>query len=628
MHLTAHMVLVLAMLLCLGLAGAACIQSWRGGHSLASWLENGHILQTGLISASCAVLLIALAGHDYSYQYVANYTDNFLPFFYTLTAFWAGQAGSMLFWAWCVAIFGLCFSFTASYRMLAPATKLHFWLFFLATMGFFLLLLVSWSNPFLELIPAPADGNGLNPLLRNPGMIFHPPLLFLGYAGFTIPACLAMAAMVSGQDRKTWLPACRNILLLSWLFLTAGIVLGGWWSYMELGWGGYWAWDPVENASLIPWLAATALLHTGVAESRRGVLRRTNVLLAVLTLVLCFLATYLVRSGVVDSLHAFGGSGVGLPLLIFILAVPILVIATLLTTGGEKTRPLAGIFQREGFLFLAACVLLTIGLIILMGTFWPVLSQLWSDAPTGLDQGFYNRVCLPLFALLTLMLALCPWLGWKGGVRNKKAVAGLIIFFVAVAVGLWLYGIRLPTALVGAAGAVACLAGILMLFLLEPSIRRRRTAWGAYGVHVGLALMVLGISFSGPYQVSREAVLGPGETITLEEYDITHDGLRQDETTSMVFIESTLTVSKDGRKLGTLTPQRRLYRKFDSPFAEVSVIPGLGDELYATLLSADEDDNVTIKVSVNPLVNWIWIGGTLMCLFPLLALTRRKERKA
>ena len=285
------------------------------------FVEKANLCLTGCYIIASAILIYALASYDFSLVYVASYTDRLLPLFYRITAFWAGQAGSMLFWAFSVAICGGLFQLTRSYKSLTPDTRLWYWVFYLGIMSFFGLILVTWNNPFLMNHAVPQDGNGLNPLLQNPGMIFHPPLLFLGYGGFVIPSCLALAQALSRRqaDEAAWTDVARPFTLAAWAMLTAGIVLGGWWAYMELGWGGYWAWDPVENASLIPWLIATAALHTMLIQTRRNKLHGVNVFLMALTTISAFFATYLVRSGVVQSVHAFGSGGVGVPLLLFIL---------------------------------------------------------------------------------------------------------------------------------------------------------------------------------------------------------------------------------------------------------------------------------------------------------------------
>lgn len=630
MHLLAYLLLVASLMFSIGFGIVAAMHIWQGRTIILPWVEKAHMMITALMTVSSFVLLWALVNYDFSNVYVASYTSLDLSTFYRMTAFWAGQAGSLLFWALSVAVFGLFFLASPAYQSLSDGTKLWFWLLFLAVMAFFLLLLTTWSNPFKMVDPAPADGNGLNPLLQNPGMIFHPPLLFLGYGGFAIPGCLALAQALNGTYRQegSWTGVTRNFILISWLCLTAGIILGGWWSYMELGWGGYWAWDPVENASLIPWLVASAFLHTSVIESRRGKLHRVNIFLMALTSISAFFATYLVRSGVVDSLHAFGDGGVGTPLLIFIIIFTFISLLVALQYRHPESRPLSELASREGFLVLAAWALLALGLIILVATMWPVFSKFWSDNPMGLEPAFYNRVCLPLFVLLSALLMVCPWLGWKGGVRDVKKAGIVGVVFLGAGAGLMSMGYTIPVAVAGAATAIAALAGIVLLFATEPAMRRNFRSIAAYGVHVGLALTVLGIAFSGPYKMETEGEIKPNETMQVGDYTFTYTELHEGSDPAYIFIQSDLTVSRDGKVVGEIHPQRRLYHKFQrSAFAEAATIPGLGNEIYGTLLGADQDGVITVKLSVNPLVNWVWIGGTLMCLFPFLGLTRHRKEE-
>ena len=625
MHVFAHSCTLITLIISVCLCFFSAYIAWTGrNEQWTGWLEKGQLISTGLMTLGSLILLLAFIRQDFSFKYVADYSDSFLPLFYAVTAFWGGQAGSFLLWAWLAALFTAIFIFTAGYRELRGETKAFFWIFYFSVQAFFLLIITGPSNPFLKLAVPPQDGHGLNPLLQNPGMIFHPPLLFLGYAGFTVPCCLAFASWVTSEPRP-WLRAGRTWTLVSWTFLTAGIVLGAWWSYMELGWGGYWAWDPVENASLIPWLSATALLHTAVVQTRKKALHKTNVFLIGLTLLLCFFGTYLVRSGVIDSLHAFGGAGVGTPLFFFLISGLAITVVITFTGRAKEPRSLRTLISRQGLLVVAAWLFLALGAVVFLGTMWPLISKIWSQNPIGLKPDFYNRVCLPIFALASVLLVFCPWLGWKQGIRNLKTFRVVAASIIPAAAFLFWAGVRDPLPLVAAVSAVVCILGIAALFFAEPGLRRMKTAWAAYGVHVGLALVVLGVAFSGPYQVSKEMILKKGESVVLEKYTFTYEEFREHSDPAMAIAEAKLRVEKDGRPLGTLLPQRRMYRNFPDPFAEVSVIPGFGDELYATLLGFSRDhSSVTLKITINPLVNWIWIGGTLMSLFPFLGLGRRK----
>ncbi|GAB7024354.1 heme lyase CcmF/NrfE family subunit [Salidesulfovibrio brasiliensis] len=623
MHLTAYAVLLAGLLLSLFSAAWAARSAWQDSGEGLRPVELGSYGAAGCVIASSVILLAALMTRDYSFQYVYENVDETLSFMYTITGFWGGRAGSLLFWELIITVSGVLFSLSPRYRALGDRTKLYFWVFFLMFQAFFLLLLTCWSNPFIKLTPTPLDGRGLNPLLRNPGMIFHPPLLFLGFAGYTVPACAALAAYIAGEP-KSWVKLTRNWSILAWVFLTAGIVLGGWWSYMELGWGGYWAWDPVENASLIPWFAGTAFLHTAVIEARRGALQRTNVVLISMTLLLCVFSTYLTRSGVIESLHTFGKSAVALPLVIGMVAQAVLTVMVVLFGEKHVTRSLSDLNSRQGLLVACAWFLLALGLVVTLGTMWPVISQLWSTQSVGLGPDFYNRVTLPFLSLLVLMFAVCPWLGWKSGIRDMRGFVAVIVIFVLSAGAFWFMGYHKPLAVFSAASAVAAIATVVLLFLLSSATRKNFTAWGQYGIHLGVAMLALGIAFSGPYKVETEAVLGKGETVRLGGFDFTYIDHVQDETKEFsARLTARLAVKKDGEPLAVMHPEKRIYRSYPGQqFAEVSVVPSLGDELYATVLGITEDGKVSFQISVNPLVNWVWIGGTVMCVMGL-ALFRR-----
>ena len=320
----------------------------------------------------------------------------------------------------------------------------------------------------------------------------------------------------------------------------------------------------------------------------------------------------------VQSLHAFGAGGVALPLLLFIVLGLGLTFTVILLGEQPVYRSLSSPLSRQGFLVMAAWLLLGVGLVVTLGTMWPVLSKPFTANPVGLDADFYNRVCLPLFTLIILLLCACPWIGWKEGIRNKPGLFAVLGIFLGSAVALFAMGVRNPTALIAAAGGVAVLAGMILQPVLLPGVRRVRKSLGAAGVHAGLALVFVGIAFSGPYQVVREQVVEPGGSLQVEDYTLTYKDMTQESSLEMAVARARIEVSRDGEVMGELLPERRVYRGFESPFAEVSVMPGLGDELYAVLLGFDQSDRISLKISVNPLVNWVWIGCTVMCLMGLL----------
>ena len=618
-----------------------------------------------LTTLASAILLYAFAAHDFIVQYVAQYSDRTLPLFYRLTAFWAGQAGSLLFWAWSVAISGAFFVLLPTFKRLSTQTKLGFCLFFLGIMGFFLLLLTIWSNPFITLSFTPQDGRGLNPLLQSVGMLFHPPILFLGYGGFVVPGCLALAQAMSGnlfsQQRQepveeSWEQATRPFILGAWALLSAGIIIGGWWAYMELGWGGYWAWDPVENASLIPWLVASAYLHTAVIGSRRGKLQRINVFLMAATTISAFFATYLVRSGVVQSLHAFGSGTVGTPLVIFILAALFLALIISFHRPNPSAEPLEDISSKEGLLLIVAWLMLALTFIILVATMWPVIinalkahaeylpgfiTSRLPGSPSGLDISFYNTVCLPLFTLFAVLLIICPFRKWKlipgsPGFSHPSLPAAALLTALVLAAGLWRAGITHPVALTAAACSLAATLGIIALFAFNRQLFSVKTLLAAHGVHIGVLLMTLGIAFSGPYQEQYTLQLERGQVkpagafqIGLNELYEGESRIRDDGAPNFRFIEAELVImDHNGKQLGVMAPQRRLYANFEEQsYAHVVTRFSLGNEVYAILLGIDANHRATVAININPLVNWLWIGGAFMSLFPFFSLQRVRRMK-
>ncbi len=634
MYLFAFLLIVVSMgLSCLG-AGTSLLA--LGGRTsarprLAEFAGLGTALAFALASG---ILLYALVTSDFSVVYVADYTDRGLPLFYRMTAFWAGQAGSLLFWALAVSLCGVVFQFSQAYARLSAGTKHWYWVFYLAIMAFFAMLLATWNNPFLVSHGVPADGSGLNPLLQNPGMIFHPPLLFLGYGGFVIPGCLALAQSLNHAGAEPrWTELARPFVRSAWGFLSAGIVLGGWWAYMELGWGGYWAWDPVENASLIPWLVATAALHTLSIENRRGKLAATNVFLMALATISAFFATYLVRSGVVQSVHAFGDGGVGEPLLLFVGFSLALSLWIAVGTRNPSSASLNGLESREGFLVLTAWLLLALGGIILVATLWPVITSAWAvfsggtrSGSVGLTAGFYNRVCLPLLAGLMALLAVCPWLGWNGGIRRKTGFFASLLVLAGGMAALWFWGYRLPTSVLAASSAGAILVGSILL--LREKAFRTGNALCVCGLHAGAAIMALAIAFSGSYKIEADLFLKRGESATVGAYTVTLKEMYAGRDEGYQFIEGELVVQKGSEECGVLVPQRRVYDKWrQMQFAEASTLFSLGSEVYASLLGVDESNTFRFRVSVNPLVNWLWIGGAMLSIIPFFMMRshRRKD---
>lgn len=595
-----------------------------------NWIEKIHLGITLAFILASGVLLRALLSYDFSFIYVASYTDKALSFFYRLTAFWAGQAGSMLFWALAVVLCGTVFQLSKSYQNLSVETQLWYWTFYLSLIAFFGLLLVTWNNPFLISHSVPQDGNGLNPLLQNPGMIFHPPLLLLGYGGFVIPGCLALAQTMSSASEQElpWASIARPFTLSGWAFLTAGITLGAWWAYMELGWGGYWAWDPVENASIIPWLTATAALHILIIQKQRNKLHSYCVFLMVLTTIAAIFATYLVRSGIVQSVHAFGEGNLGTTLLTFIAVSSILAVWISIQAGKKvgSSGELAGLDSKEGFLVITAWILLALAGIILVATLWPVFTAMWQGkqegGAIGLTADFYNRVCMPLFAGIIAILALCPWLKWGGGLRQKRYFFLVILVFLIASALAYSFGYTQPTAISGMSSGLACLLSIGIFFTEKPNHSQAI----AFAIHLGIAIIAIGVAFSGPYTTTIQPDLAVGEKVKIGNFEVTFKNLYEGRGTDYVFLEGELEIAKDGKVIGISSPQRRVYHKWGQmQFAEADTLFSLGQEFYASLLAVDRNNRATFSLSLHPLVNWLWIGSAIISLLPFLLIRFRTK---
>lgn len=626
MYTFAYICILLALLAAAFGGAYALIRLWEGREGAA---VPG---RTSLFVAACfclasALLLHALFWQDYSLEYVASYTDAMLPLFYRLTAFWAGQPGSMLFWALCVALAGPLFTLTGGYRTSSEKTRLWFWAFFYLNIAMFCLLLAGWCNPFIQALPAPPYGAGLNPLLQNPGMIFHPPLLFMGYAGLAIPACAALAQACSQETEKTWAQATRPFLLISWLMLSAGIILGGWWAYMELGWGGYWGWDPVENASLLPWLFATAVLHLAAVERASGNMRRTGVFFMGLTLLCAWFATWLTRSGVIQSVHAFGDGGVGLPLALLMGGLfLVIIVASLCAPPGQGDLP--ALDSRLGALTLVAWTFAALALLIATATMWPVISALWGPQTQGLTAPFYNRACLPLFAFLFFLLAVCPWLAPNAGILrlgSKRPLLGALAAAAAAGIVSWLLGYRKPLPLVVSAFAIAIVCNSVFLFASSRTRQNPRALAAAFA-HLAMAVMAVGAAFSGGYSTEKELMLAQGESGTVDGYTISLKGMDSGRGAGHEWLRAELAVEKDGSLIATLKPERRMYDKFgEMQFSEVDVHGSAGGDIYASLLGLDDGMKALVRVSIEPLVGWIWAGGWMLCLLPLAGLFSRRK---
>ena len=640
-----------AILIALWTAGLSFFGDWKERPALATAVTRG-------VFAACIALLVAsvalwrgLFTHDFNIEYVAAYTARNLPQYYLVTAFWAGQKGSLLFWAVVLSIF-------ASLAQLLTPSRHRDLLPYVAgvtsiILAFFIgvMLFGAGTNPFERLAFTPADGRGLNPQLQNPGMIAHPPTLYLGYISITIPFAFAMAALLARKLDTGWIIAMRKWALASWLFLSAGITIGMWWAYVELGWGGVWAWDPVENASLHPWLTLTAFLHSVMIQEKRGMLKRWNVALVVGTFLLSIFGTFITRSGVIASVHSFTQSDVGYFFLAFLLVSGI-VSFTLLYTRWPDLEPeakLESMLSREGAFLYNNLALVGIAFSVLWGTLFPILSEAVRGTKITVGPAFFNRVNVPLGLFLLLLTGVGPLIAWR-----KASAANLRRQFYAPLIGA---GITLAALIVAGMRdryplMALTLAGFVVVTIIQEFGRgvrarmrlhdenafvglvnlvgRNRRRYGGYIVHVAIVLYF--VAFTGMAFKSEKTVeLRPLESTTIKSpyghtYTLTHQGVSQYAALNRHISAATLDISVDGVRKGSITSEKRQHvdsfgnDTFEAS-TEVGIRSNLREDLYVVYAgSPDGTERAQYKIVVNPLVAWFWIGGGVLVIGGLLTM--------
>jgi cytochrome c-type biogenesis protein CcmF len=632
----------------LGLAGTA-LAFYAGWRREARWEEVAR--RIGLVMApllTLAVLLLesALLADDFRLIYVAQVSRQTQPLFLKITALWGGQNGSLLFWSWLMSLF----LFAAMARADRFPRDLRPFIagVLLLTQTFFLLLNRFFANPFETFPVPPADGRGLNPLLRHPGMIVHPPLLYLGFVGFTVPYAIVIAALLAGRRDDEWIPLLRRWTLVAWLFLSLGLLVGARWAYDVLGWGGYWGWDPVENAALLPWLTGTAFLHSVMVQERRGMLKVWTALLIILTYALVILGTFITRTGVIASVHAFARSAIGVPFLIYTGLVLVGSLA-LLTVRWELLRAenrIESWLSRETFFLLNNWLFLGIAFAVFWGTFYPMFSELLFNEKLTVGPPYYNRVTGPLFAGLYLLMGVIPFLRWRrtpgASLRlavGSSAMAGLGAMALARALG-----VSLPWALVGFGLCAFAGWGTLLDYALGVRARRRATGepwptalarllarsprrYGGYLVHLGVVLIGIGVIGSQAYPQETQRTLQLGEALPFGGYRLVYQGIRQytPATEPDVVVTQAWVRAFDarGNLLADLYPYVLQYDSGES-LTPPALRATLKEDLYILLSGWVEGGNrATFKIFINPLVSWIWIGGIVLILGTLVAVWPR-----
>jgi cytochrome c-type biogenesis protein CcmF len=609
-----------------------------------------------MVTVAVVALEYLILTNDFHNAYVAEHSNRDLFTFYKVAALWAGQEGSLLFWTWLLSIYSALAVLLnrKKNRQLMPYVVAVL----MGTGVFFSSLVLFVANPFQELSLAspagvqpfaPPDGNGLNPLLQYHSMVIHPPMLYLGYVGMVVPFAFAMAALITRQLGDNWIRTTRRWTMVPWMLLGLGILLGGNWAYAVLGWGGYWGWDPVENASLLPWLSGTAFLHSVMIQEKRGMLKVWNVVLVITTFFLSIFGTFLTRSGIVSSVHAFAQSNIGpfFAVFLFIILFLSLTLLFLRLDHLKSENKLDSLVSREsGFLF-NNWILLALVFAVLWGTLFPLISKAVQNVSVTVGAPFFNKTAIPMGLLLLFLTGAGPLLAWR-----KTSFQSLKRNFLA------------PLIIAGVSGAILLIAGVrhfyawmtlvLSIFVgvcilgefWKGARTRMKTAgenfaqalynltmrntrrYGGYVVHLGIVLLFIG--FAGlAFKTEGKGLMREGDLLRVRNYLLRCDGLANGDTPNYEYTRALITVTKDGHAFTSMHPEKRFYKASQQPTSYVSIHPTLSEDLYVVLAGLDQDTGkAVIEVFVNPLVMWVWIGGVVVFLGTLLALVpSRVERE-
>lgn len=645
---------------------------YGGVKNSARWVESARLamlLTFPLITLTAVSIIILLVTRQYQVQYVYNVTSDTMPLYLKITALWGGQAGSLIFWSWLMSAFATA----VTLRRWDRDREFLPWVIVvsLITLAFFVGMSIFIENPFerfwmsasgREMVamfqPAgatpllPSDGRGLNPLLRHPGMVIHPPMLYLGFVSFVIPFAFAIAALITGRTDDRWIRITRRWTLVAWIFLSLGLVLGSRWAYDVLGWGGYWGWDPVEIAAFLPWLSGTAFLHSVMIQEKRGMFKRWNMVLVIVTYALVIFGTFLTRSGVLSSVHAFAQSAIGPLFFGFIGITFIASLALLLHRWKDLTSAgqLNSMLSREALFLLNNLLFMLILLVCLWGLIFPIVSELFTGQKVTFGPPWYERITGPLFAALLLLMGVAPLSAWGhstvktlGRAMWKPAIVSVAVLAVALAsgvrsvgalIGFWLVGFVIAITLYDYGRAIWARhkrSHEPLPVAFWNLVGRNRRRYGGYIIHLGIVLMALGIIGIEMFQTETQGTLKTGESLSLSGYTVTFRSLAEwNNPDGRNIARAVVDVSKDGRYLGQLAPRRDFY--FDAQ--QSMTIPGvrstMDDDLYLLLVDWEEfnSNQATLKLFHNPLINWLWVGSFVLILGMLVAAWPDQEPEA
>lgn len=585
------------------------------------------------LSFAMLCLISSFILNDVSVMYVREHSNSLLPLIYRIGAVWGGHEGSLLLWCLILAGWTVAFILFADKRLSAASRSSIVMILGFISTGFIIFLL-STSNPFIRDFPKlPVFGNDLTPILQDPGLVFHPPILYLGYVGFAIGFAFSISALLKGTLDKQWAAACRPWVMLPWSFLSLGIVLGSWWAYRELGWGGWWFWDPVENASLLPWLAGTALLHSLIVTEKRGAFKGWTLLLAIVTFTLSLLGTFLVRSGVLVSVHAFASDPTrGVVLLCYL---TLIICGAFLLYGIRISRfyhaPHFELFSRETFLLINSVVLLAAVFTIVLGTLYPIILDALDFGKISVGEPYFNTVFIPIILPALLLMGFAPHIHWKQHSLKalwKKLQVNLLLSFVIGFMSLHLAGFEFHWV---TAMGVTCVVWIILgtlhyTYTLWKSQAHFKLQYGAMILaHLGIAILALGIIINKSYSTERQIKILPGESVSLANYQFTFTHVDQSTGPNYKAIIAHFDVQKNHEALQTLSAEQRIYQSNQESISKAGILVNPWRDLYLALGNSFSDGGWAVRIYYKPAVRWIWVGGLLLLLGGLLSIAKRER---
>ena len=597
--------------------------------------------QFAAMIVSFAALMAGFYYNDFTLVYVAQHSNTLLPWYYKLSATWGGHEGSLLLWmtimaSWCALVSyfsrGLPLSMRARVLVILAAVQLMM-----------LAMLIFTSSPFERTLPnLPVDGADLNPVLQDFGLIVHPPMLYMGYVGMVVPFAFCMAALWEGRLDAVWTRWSRPWALAAWGFLTIGIALGSWWAYYELGWGGWWFWDPVENASLMPWLAGLALLHSLAVTEKRGVFKAWTIMLAIFSFALSLLGTFLVRSGVITSVHSFAADPTR--------GLVILAILGIIIGGGLLMFAVRGwrltvesqyqLISRESFLVINNVIILISTLVVLLGTLYPIIADAFNLGQVSVGPPYFNALFVPLTWLLLIAMGMGSNIRWKKDKRPLLGV-GMVIAVSSLVLAAIIAYFAHPSSMLNIGVTLAVSFWVLLWMVIDfrdktknaPSLFKglrqlRLSYWGQQVAHIGVLIAVIGVAFTTSLSIERDVAMAEGDTINVQGYDFSLVDFQEIKASNFDATQATVAVSKDGRAVATLTPEKRTYIISTMPTTEAAIDASLMRDVYVALGEpiAEGSNEWALRIYVKPLIRWIWLGAIIMALGGLLSMLDKRYR--